>query len=140
MWRAFERTAEPYRGTPLWDGDFVHADFHTANVLVEDGRVTAVVDLEPAGKGTRVSDLMTLLMYAYYDELVGKPVRDAAAVRQRLWDYALNVRGPGEVVVCMVSNIIGMMEWSVRHDTQKDVDALLETGRRFLADLAVRTV
>jgi aminoglycoside phosphotransferase (APT) family kinase protein len=136
LWRAFERAAAPYRNQTLWDGDLVHADFHTANVLMVDGRVSAVIDLEPAGKGTRVQDLMTLLMYAYCDELVGKPVVRADEVRRRIWDYALGIRGPGEVVVCMVSAIIGMVEWSVRHDNQRDVDAFLETGRRFLADLA----
>jgi aminoglycoside phosphotransferase (APT) family kinase protein len=139
LWDAFRVTAAPYRAVKLWDDDLVHSDFHEGQVLMEDGRVSAVVDFENAGKGSRVQDLMTLLMYAYFDDLVGKPIIGAEEVRRRLWDYALDVRGPGEMVICTASSIIGMVEWSVRHDAHRDADAFLESGWRFLADLAVRT-
>jgi len=136
LWQGFERAAAPYRGVTLWDGDLVHSDFHTANVLVEDGQVTAVVDFENAGKGTRAQDLVTLLMYAYYDDLAGRPIIQPQAVRRRSWDHALSIRGPSEVVICMVSSLIGLVEWSVRHQKPGDVDTFVETGRRFLEDLS----
>ena len=102
----------------------------------------ALVEWINAQHGTcyvlRVQDLMTLLMYAYCGPLVGKPVVRADEVRSRIWDYALSVRGPGEMVVCMVSGPIGLVEWSVRHSNPEDVTAFLETGRRFLADLEPR--
>ena len=139
LWESFARAAEPYRGQPLWDGDLVHSDFHEGQVLVEGGRVSAVVDFENAGKGTRVQDLMTLLMYAYCDELVGKPITGAEEVRRRIWEHSLGVRGAGEVVVCMASNILGMVEWSVGHEKARDVAAFPETGRRFLVGLDALT-
>ena len=138
LWRALLEMVEPYRGVKLCDGDLVHSDFHEGQVLMEHGEVSAVVDFENAGKGTRVQDLMTLLMYAYFDDLIGKPVVRADEVRRRIWDYALEVRGPGEMAICMVSGIIGMVEWSVRHNDPRDVTAFLETGRRFLVDLKAR--
>ena len=138
LWRDFERAAAAHRDVTLYDGDFVHADFHTGNVLVEEGRVTAVVDFEHGGKGTRVQDLCTLLMYGYYDDLAGRPIVGAEEVRRRVWERALGIRGPAEVVICMISSLIGMVEWSARHQRVKDVDCFIGTGHHFLRDLNVR--
>ena len=60
----------------------------------------------------------------------------AYEVRRRVWERALGIRGPAEVVICMISSLIGMVEWSARHQRAKDVDCFIETGHRFLEDLS----
>ena len=52
--------------------------------------------------------------------------RCAYAARRRDW-------------VCMMSTILCMMAWSVNHQEAEERNWFLETGRRFLADLAVKS-
>ena len=51
--------------------DMVHADLNPSNVLVCDGAVVAVVDIENAGSGTRATDLTTLQWHTFQDPLDG---------------------------------------------------------------------
>lgn len=48
---------------PLWARNLVHGDFNDANVLVADGRVTGLVDLDRSGPGDPRDDLATLLAH-----------------------------------------------------------------------------
>ena len=61
--------------------DMVHADLNPSNILVRDGAVVAVVDIENAGSGTRATDLTTLQWHTFQDPLDG--------VRRRLWTRIL---------------------------------------------------
>ncbi|CAN5439399.1 hypothetical protein BH11ACT8_BH11ACT8_20410 [soil metagenome] len=65
--------------------DMVHADLNPSNVLVRDGAVVAVVDIENAGSGTRATDLITLQWHTFQDPL--------DAVRTRLWTRILDLVG-----------------------------------------------
>ncbi|WP_248704801.1 phosphotransferase family protein [Curtobacterium sp. MWU13-2055] len=47
--------------------DMVHGDFRPANVLLMNGEVTGVVDVEAIGSGTRAFDFATLLSYGPID-------------------------------------------------------------------------
>ena len=47
--------------------DMVHGDFRPGNVLLVDGQVTGVVDIEAIGSGTRAFDLATLLSHGPMD-------------------------------------------------------------------------
>lgn len=47
--------------------DMVHGDFRPGNVLLVNGDVTAVVDVEAIGSGTRAFDFATLLSYGPID-------------------------------------------------------------------------
>jgi Ser/Thr protein kinase RdoA (MazF antagonist) len=55
--RAVEREpgdrVHPCAAAALPAGDLVHGDFGPQNVLVDGGRIAAVIDLEAAGCGTR---------------------------------------------------------------------------------------
>jgi hypothetical protein len=68
---------------PLWVAGLVHGDLNDANVLVEDGAVTGVVDLDRSGAGVPDDDRATLL--AHLDALAIYRPADAAIVgRYRL--------------------------------------------------------
>jgi phosphotransferase family enzyme len=67
--------------------DMVHADLSTpSNVLVREGAVVAVVDIENAGSGTRATDLTSLVWYTFQDPLLD-------GVRRRLWTRILDLVG-----------------------------------------------
>jgi Ser/Thr protein kinase RdoA (MazF antagonist) len=83
--------------------DLVIGDFGPHNVLVDDeGRVTAVVDLESAGRGDRVIDTIGLL-YMVELQLLGV-VRDAA----------LEIASPEALAVCGVYWIVRRLYLGIR--------------------------
>jgi aminoglycoside phosphotransferase (APT) family kinase protein len=82
---------------PTWEEDpvWIHGDLHAGNLLVENGRVTAVVDFGLAGIGDPASDLMlawTLLTQEtrlIFRSIV-KP-EEATWKRGRAWAFTLGV-------------------------------------------------
>lgn len=91
--RRFEDLCGPYRGQVLPDHDFVHGDLNLDNLLVADGRITGIVDIEAAGCGSRAYDLVSLTMSA---------ARDGAGpgVDELLLEAALRAGGRAAVAVC----------------------------------------
>ena len=57
--RALDLVPHPVPALP--SGDFVHGDFSTRNLLTDDRRLSAVIDIEGFGRGTRTIDLVSLL-------------------------------------------------------------------------------
>jgi aminoglycoside phosphotransferase (APT) family kinase protein len=54
----------PHRGFELPTGDLVHGDLNPDNVLLDGDRISALIDVEAVGRGSRMHDLATLLVYA----------------------------------------------------------------------------
>jgi aminoglycoside phosphotransferase (APT) family kinase protein len=63
----YEVLCRPYRGQPLPDDDLVHGDLNVGNLIVHDGRVAGIVDIEAAGGGSRAYDLVGLAASAARD-------------------------------------------------------------------------
>jgi precorrin-6B methylase 2 len=57
--RALDLVSHPVPALP--SGNFVHGDFSTRNLLTVDRRLSAVIDVEGFGRGTRTIDLVALL-------------------------------------------------------------------------------
>lgn len=63
LMRLMEATTQEWNHrTAGWTGQVIHSDFYPANVMVENHRVTGVVDFEFAGWGVRAMDFATGLM------------------------------------------------------------------------------
>jgi hypothetical protein len=107
--------------------DMVHADLNPSNVLVRDGAVVAVVDIENAGSGTRAIDLTTLQWHTFHDPL--------DEVRQRLWTKILAVVGWDGAAVLTATQILLQLEWPVRLGRHDLVPEVVERGRRMLDEL-----
>jgi aminoglycoside phosphotransferase (APT) family kinase protein len=83
----------------------VHWDFTPDNVLVRNGRVTAVIDWEGARAGDPQFDLVTLAFYA-----PGTP----------LLEHAVSALDPGLRAVYQAHLCVRQAEWSLRrHDTER---------------------
>ncbi|MBV1854795.1 aminoglycoside phosphotransferase family protein [Catellatospora tritici] len=102
--RTYLELCEPYRDLPLPTGDLVHGDLGTQNVLVADGVITGVVDVEALGSGTRAIDLAGLLRQGWVDGA------DPEALA-RLRHAAEAVAGPGVLAVCTAATVFGMLDW-----------------------------
>lgn len=104
---ACERRVAGLSDPALRHNDLVIGDFGPHNVLVDDeGRVTAVVDLESAGRGDRVIDAVGLL-YMVKPHLIGV-VRDAA----------LKIASPEALAVCGVYWIVRRLCIGIRTDDE----------------------
>jgi hypothetical protein len=109
--------------------DMVHADLSTpSNVLVRDGAVVAVVDIENAGSGTRATDLTSLVWYTLQDPLLD-------GVRRRLWTRILDVVGFEGAAVLAAAQILHMLEIPIRHGDHDVVPGVVERGHRALDEL-----
>jgi hypothetical protein len=109
--------------------DMVHADLSTtSNILVRDGAVVAVVDIENAGSGTRATDLTSLVWYTFHDPLLD-------GVRRRLWTRILDVVGFDGAAVLATAQILHMLEIPIRHGQHDVVPGVIERGHRALDEL-----
>ena len=107
--------------------DMVHADLNPSNVLVRDGAVVAVVDIENAGSGTRATDLTTLQWHTFQDPLDG--------VRRRLWTRILVVVGWEGAAVLAATQILLQLEWPIRLGRHDVVAGVVKRGHRALDEL-----
>jgi aminoglycoside phosphotransferase (APT) family kinase protein len=107
--------------------DMVHADLNPSNVLVRDGAVVAVVDIENAGSGTRATDLTTLQWHTFQD-----PLDD---VRRRLWTTILVMVGWEGAAVLAATQILLQLEWPIRLGRHDVVAGLVKRGHRALDEL-----
>jgi len=99
--------------------DLVHMDFHPGNLLVDGGRISAVVDWDGAGRGDRVLDLVTLRfdlalrapdLTDWFDDMLRQMVP-----ADRLWAYWAHMS-------------LRLVDWAIRHHTSAEVDLWLATA------------
>jgi aminoglycoside phosphotransferase/precorrin-6B methylase 2 len=105
-------------------GDFVHGDFTLRNMLFGRKRLSAVVDLEGFGTGSRVIDLVALLQTAAH------PIHGDAAIAQRLTDYAIAAGGSDTFAACVVHRVLAALASATEHpdhlpDAQQRCEGLL---------------
>ena len=58
---ALRGIAAPYESAPLPDNEMVHGDLSLANILLADGRLAGVVDIDAAGRGCAVYDVLAVV-------------------------------------------------------------------------------
>lgn len=103
--------------------DIVHGDFAPENLLLRDGRVTAVVDWERARTGDAGIDLVGAL----FDVEIWE--KATAPVREKLW-LAARHRMPHDVLAAYVGiYAVRYLSWAVGTDMEEQV---LDLARRLL--------
>jgi aminoglycoside phosphotransferase (APT) family kinase protein len=89
-------SAPPWSGPPLW----IHGDLHPANLLVSQGRLSAVIDFGDLAAGDPATDLSVIWMLlppstrsAFLASARGEfdPVDDHTLMRARGWALALGL-------------------------------------------------
>jgi Ser/Thr protein kinase RdoA (MazF antagonist) len=110
---------------PAAPGDILHYDFNPANILVNAGEVSGVIDWEGARAGDRAFDLATLLFYAY----------DAGRTRTALWARLLELRAKPVVSVYLAHVIRRQTEWSLRLHPPPVGRRYLDRAHRVLSDI-----
>jgi Phosphotransferase enzyme family len=102
--------------------DLVHVDFHPGNILVDQDRITGLVDWDGAGRGDRHLDLVTLR----YDLELRAPTLGVEL------EGDLRRSVPADVLrLCWAHMGIRLVDWAIRHHGPADVERWLrvaETG------------
>lgn len=98
------RLAAPFADVRLPDADLVHMDFGLQNLLVRNGALVAVVDLEGIGRGAAAIDLATLLFSAHGNQAVTERTLD------RLVAHALARDGGPVLSVCLAG---ALFDWCI---------------------------
>lgn len=114
----------PYRGVKLRTTDLVHGDFNAGNIFLLDGRVSALVDVEALGKGSRFHDLANLVVYARLWD------RDPGAVADLL-AYAHRHAEPGELEVSFAACLLALLAFLAEHHP-KNADTMLRKAAHHL--------
>ncbi|HKF29521.1 MAG TPA: phosphotransferase [Candidatus Binataceae bacterium] len=105
------RTVSMLGGAHFRATDAVHFDFSTANILVEHGGISGVIDWNGCCAGDRAFDLTTLAFYALED----------SGVATWLLDRAREVSGPPAVALYLSHMIVRQLDWSIRNHDQPTV-------------------
>ncbi len=102
--------------------DIVHFDFHTNNILMEDGRISGVIDWEGSVSGDCSFDLATMLFYTW-------PFTD---FREALLQALLAHTSRGAVAVYLAHMIVRQLDWSMRHHDAATVSHYLDRARAIM--------
>jgi len=103
--------------------DVVHMDFTLANVLVEDGVVTGVIDWGGTRTGDRLFDLATLVYYA----------RGEAP---ELEEYVVERIGRSGLSVYLAHMAVRQSDWSLRHHGTDAGDSAVEYSLELMRSFA----
>ncbi len=82
----------------------VHSDLNVSNLLVRQGQIVGVIDIDAAGRGCAAYDLMSPVINGVYWG------SDPIAI-ERLVSYGLDVYGPGPLAVATASVLIEVTNW-----------------------------
>jgi len=105
--------------------DIVHGDLSPGNVLVEDGRISGIVDWDAAGCGDRAFDLAKVLYYSY----------QYGPIHWRLRDRILELSGHDTLRVYLAYNILAQLDWSIHHHQPTSIEELVVRSHAVVQDL-----
>jgi len=109
-------------GAHFRTADAVHFDFSTANLLVEHGEVSGVIDWNGCCAGDRAFDLTTLAFYAL----------EEPDVATWLLDRAREISSAPAIALYLAHMIVRQLDWSIRNHDQPTVTRYLNISRSAL--------
>jgi aminoglycoside phosphotransferase (APT) family kinase protein len=128
MLRALQALVVEHQDQPHCSNDIVHVDFAHANILVEAGQISGVVDWQAAYSGDCSFDIATLLFYAY----------DDLELRARLWEYALSRASLELMSVYLAHMILRQVDWSLRYHDRAVAERYIHSAQQLLHEIAQR--
>ncbi|WP_433160884.1 phosphotransferase family protein [Kribbella sp. CA-247076] len=114
----------PYRGVELPGDDLVHGDLNVGNVIVDNGHIAGIIDIEAVSGGSRAYDLVSLATSASRDGA-------QAGVDELFLEAALRAGGRATVAVCAAAAYATIAEF-VRDRSTYSQDLVAQGARRLL--------
>ncbi|MEU4289331.1 aminoglycoside phosphotransferase family protein [Kribbella sp. NPDC026596] len=122
----YDALCRPYRGHALPSDDLVHGDLNVGNLIVDNGRIAGIIDIEAAGGGSRAYDLVSLATSAARD---GAP----DGIDEVFLEAALRAGGRAAVAVCAAAAYVSIAEFV--HTRSKGSPVLILHGARRVLEL-----
>ena len=116
-----------HQGVVLPDGDLVHGDMNPENVLIGEHGVAGLIDVETLGRGTRLHDVSTLMLYA---ALWGDH-----DVQERLTAAARSIAASGWLEVTLSAVAIALHAIGTRHWPTNDLAAMCDAAATVIETL-----
>jgi hypothetical protein len=119
--RAMDLVPRPVPALP--SGEFVHGDFTTRNLLARGRRLSAVIDVEGFGRGTRTIDLVSMLasVTASGSRMIGDLVLERAVAASDEQTFR----------ACLAHRVLTLLLTATEHP--EDLDAVADHAHRVLA-------
>jgi hypothetical protein len=93
---------ERFRNVDIPNGDLVHGDMHSGNILMVGDKVAGIIDTEYLGKGSRFHDVCHLIVFILlFDGEEG--------AMEQLLTYARKHASPGEFEVCFATSLAAFL-------------------------------
>jgi hypothetical protein len=121
----------------------VHGDLYEAQLLVERGRLTGLLDVDTAGAGHRIDDLANLIAHLDVLSLVTDRPRAVARYRDRVIAHSLPRFGTGDLRARVAAAVIGLATGPFRVLEPNWVEATarrLDLARAWLSSATPGTV
>lgn len=107
--------------------DLMHWDLHPGNLLVADGEISAVIDLDNAGPGPRGFDLMTFAVSS-------QTLPSDAGVRSELFAEVRRSISEELRLAASAHLMLRFANWAIRTDHQEAIEYWIGEGNRRLAE------
>lgn len=127
----YTRLLERFGSVELPGGDLVHGDFNSINILLDGDRVSAVIDVDNLGHGSRVIDYACLLRESYVEGY-------GPAVTEPILDAGLAAAGPGPLALAATAAAYFIVGFKQQHEPHRMPEVLARLDR-MAEDIAVRT-
>lgn len=117
--------AAPYRAAELPDDEMVHCDLSVSNILLRDGQLSGVIDIEATGRGCAVYDVLAPSIADALWSPTGGPI-------DVLHEYALDAFGPAAVALAATTLAVEKLD-GLADRQPDDLDGWSEKCRKWLA-------
>jgi hypothetical protein len=118
----------PYQDLKLEENEMVHCDLSVSNILVDDGKLAGVVDIDAAGRGCAVYDALSEALNGV------KWDADPEAVNL-LHSYAIKAYGAGPVAIAASTLVIGGLAWRLESSSDEMVRMVAEKSLDWLSQI-----
>lgn len=95
------------RNAPESEPVAIHGDFHSAQLLVRDGHVSGIIDVDTLKRGQRAEDLGRFIAHLSALRLAGKLGADADAYRESLVEHFRGVVHPSQLASEVAVSLLG---------------------------------
>lgn len=121
--------AAPYDEVIIPDNEMVHADLSVSNILVQNGHLTGVVDIDAVGRGCAVYDLLIEALNGVIWDADPKAI-------EKLHKFGLETYGPGPVAIAAGTLVIEGLAWRLDANS-KTVDQAASKSLNWLKQISL---
>jgi aminoglycoside phosphotransferase (APT) family kinase protein len=119
--------AAPHETSELPDDEMVHCDLSVSNILMHEGQLSGVVDIDATGRGCAAYDALT----AALNGTVWPSDPDAV---DRLNRFAIDEYGPAPAAIAAATLVIEALDWAATSYPDR-VDITAARSEAWMADL-----